>query len=80
MRFDGRADKLAKALHRLKLICVKCEQEKTIIVDSNKPSVEMNVLRSDGKVRVSKRYPTHRHPLYCSYHIKEVNPIVGKES
>lgn len=74
------AKDLEGLLIRLNLKCNLCSQGKTIIVDRNKPLIDVNTLESDGKVRVRQCYPTHRHPLYCSYHAREGKLSVGKES
>lgn len=74
------AKHLEGLLTKLGLKCKECSQEKAIIVDRHRPLVNVNTLESDGKVRVRQCYPMHRHPLYCSYHLKEGKLLVGRES
>lgn len=64
-------------LTRLGLICIKCEQEREIIIDKSK-IVLMPVLESGDKVVIRPRHPANRHPYLCRYHRQELEESYGK--
>ncbi len=60
-------------LHRtLRMLCIKCDHTRVLIVDRHKKPVRMPIKRDlhGNVVKTESCYPGHIHDKYCDWHLR----------